>query len=395
MRVSLLSCDLLQLPPELREVARDEESLLHSLTQHGLQPQWVEWGSEEALVQASGTTVTLIRSTWNYSDSVQKKDEFVTWLKRLSKGVGKGVSEWGSEGVSDTSTSPCINTPTPSLHHSPTRSTTILMNSVELIEWNTDKHYLLQLQHSGVPIVPTRVVHRGEATPDLCALATHWHTHTLIIKPIVGASARGLSKHTLRDTLTHSDYNSSDCDENYSSTAVAHASECVEEVAECDGAALVQPFLPEIMNGELSIVCINRVPMGAVLKSPAVGDYRVQEEWGGTYTVRELTPTMVKAATRVLDAFPSGEVLYARLDFVAVGVESLFAVACEGHSEVCEDKCDCVDDTTVTYLLMEAECVEPELFFTLLPQVSDAIAKRVAEVARAATIAPITHSVET
>jgi glutathione synthase/RimK-type ligase-like ATP-grasp enzyme len=309
--VSLLTAPLSSLHEELRAIARNEPVFLEALRSEGVDPRWCEWGdSEDQLIQAQNTPVVLIRSTWDYSDSRARKDKFVDWLKRL-------VSS----------------------------DQTVLLNGINVIEWNSDKKYLLDLQKAGVKIVPTHFVY-GPGSPDLCTLASTWKAESIVIKPAVGASARGLSKHNVSDEED-----------------LTNALQSISAVAAQDGAALIQPFIAEILNGETSVVCIDSKPMAAVLKVPKNGDFRVQEEWGGKNAVIPLTAHLTAAATRALLAIRAvcgEEVLYTRLDFVKTTGPA-------GDED---------------YLLMEAECIEPDLFFNLCPDVAHAMAERVAAAAR-------------
>jgi glutathione synthase/RimK-type ligase-like ATP-grasp enzyme len=304
VQVSLLSCASTALPECLREHARDEKVLISALKEQGLEIQWTEWGSDSELEKSQITPIVLIRSTWDYSDSLEKKNQFISWLKALDS------------------------------------SRTKLLNNVGIIEWNSDKKYLIELEQAGIPIVPTLLIEKGQLIPNIRTIANEWNTDTVIIKPAVGASARGLTKHTIN-------FSDSSSTENIENDIIS--------VSNDDGAALLQPFLPSILKGEISIICINNKPLGGILKVPKSGDFRVQEEWGGKNIVLELNNDMILSANKVLNAIPNNnDLLYARLDFVEVPPVD------EGG--------------TVNYLLMEAECIEPDLFFNLLPNAAKEIA---------------------
>jgi glutathione synthase/RimK-type ligase-like ATP-grasp enzyme len=101
---------------------------------------------------------------------------------------------------------------------------------------------------------------------------------------------------------------------------------------------MVQPYLQEITTqGEWSLIFFGGAFSHAVIKRPARGDFRVQAEHGGT-VVRAAPPDHVlHAATAAIAALPI-KPLYARID----GVER-----------------------SGKLLLMEAECVDPYLYFEL------------------------------
>ena len=87
----------------------------------------------------------------------------------------------------------------------------------------------------------------------------------------------------------------------------------------------------------------------AVLKTPAAGDFRVQERHGGRNSGHEPSAAELRAAEAALAAVPGGEaLLYARVDLIG------------GNSDP---------------LVMELELIEPHLFLTL----SDGAAGRLAD----------------
>jgi glutathione synthase/RimK-type ligase-like ATP-grasp enzyme len=117
---------------------------------------------------------------------------------------------------------------------------------------------------------------------------------------------------------------------------------------------LVQPFLPDIVHGELSFIFIDGVFSHAVKKVPPSGEWRVQEFHGGLVEPIDVSDDSVMQAAAMLEqATPS--TLYARVDCVVV-------------------------DGRLT--LMELELVEPELFFRFEPEAAtrfaDALARRLA-----------------
>jgi glutathione synthase/RimK-type ligase-like ATP-grasp enzyme len=103
--------------------------------------------------------------------------------------------------------------------------------------------------------------------------------------------------------------------------------------------ALVQPYLPDIERGEMSLVFLGGQYSHAVLKRPRAGDFRVQTDFGGTVEPIRPEEHVVAAASRVLAAAP-GQTLYARVDLCLVN----------GRAQ-----------------LMELELLEPALFFAHEP----------------------------
>jgi glutathione synthase/RimK-type ligase-like ATP-grasp enzyme len=196
-----------------------------------------------------------------------------------------------------------------------TGAATRLLNPAGLIEWNLHKRYLAELADRGVPSVPTTVLGPGSsAAARAAALATDGD---VVIKPAISGGAMGTLRLEAR-----------------SDAAREHLAGLLRE-----GDALVQPYLPEVEDGEVSLVLFAGEPSHAVRKRPAAGDFRVQEEHGGVVLPHEPTAAELEVARGVLDALPWAPA-YARIDLVT---------------------------TADGPLLMEAELIEPELFLRAEP----------------------------
>jgi hypothetical protein len=139
-------------------------------------------------------------------------------------------------------------------------SGTPLHNPVAVAEWNLAKTYLLHLERAGVPIVPTRIG-RVPSRDALCALAMEFGAEEMVLKPVIGANADGAFR--LRAPFDD---------------ARAHEAVACYREREC----LAQPFLRSIVEeGEVSLFYFFGELSHAIIKRPAPGDFRVQEEHGG------------------------------------------------------------------------------------------------------------------
>lgn len=196
---------------------------------------------------------------------------------------------------------------------------TRLENSLDLCRWNLAKTYLRDLERRGVEIVPT-VWHAADAplAPSLVDALDDLGVDEIVVKPVIGANAD--RTHRLgRETGGES-------------TGDRAAAE-----ADLTGRpAMIQPFLRAIVDeGEYSLFAFDGELSHAVLKTPASGDFRVQEEHGGR--IRGVSPEsdLVAAGETVLTALDETP-LYLRADFVR-------------HRG--------------RFLLMELELIEPSLYF--------------------------------
>ncbi len=205
-----------------------------------------------------------------------------------------------------------------------------LRNSPALVQWSVDKRYLLDLDARGIAIVPTIWVSaaEGSAAPDLDALiAAQGWTEGAVVKPAISATAHQTWLVEPR-------------------RASEHQARFEALLAASPTGVMVQPFLPEIRDGEWSLIFLGGEFSHAVVKRPADGDFRVQHDFGGTVERREPEPSLIEDARAVLHAAARAtdtrveEILYARVDGI-------------------------VRDAKL--LLMELEVIEPTLFFSHAP----------------------------
>lgn len=198
-----------------------------------------------------------------------------------------------------------------------------LFNPPGMIAWNTRKTYLNELTAAGLPIVPSRF---GAANADTVAAAfAAFDCPELVVKPQVSAGA------WLTQRLRPGDP--------------------VEPIAD----AILQPFLPAVGDeGELSFLFIGGCFSHAVRKVAAAGDFRIQPQFGGSFSAFAPEPADLALAQRVIAALP-GEPLYARVDLIRLP---------DG-----------------TRALMEVEVIEPDLYVDQNPAVpallADALLARI------------------
>ncbi len=168
-----------------------------------------------------------------------------------------------------------------------------VLNPVPVVRWNARKDYLLELAAGGVAVVPTRILAPGE-DPMPGRWAAAFETPEVVVKPAVGASAHGVVRTRLD---------------------APGAGEWLRTAAS-GGPILIQPFRQEVRErGEWSAVFIDGEYSHAVLKRPAEGDFRVQEELGG-HAVPGEAPEAIRTLGRAALTGAPGRTLYARVDAV-------------------------------------------------------------------------------
>lgn len=161
-------------------------------------------------------------------------------------------------------------------------------NPVPLLRWNGDKSYLEELADKGVDSVPSMTVAELDA-PHLAEARVHFGCDTLVVKPLVSASAYGTFRLTPADPVP-------------------------EEVR--GWRMLVQPWLEAIVDsGEWSLIFFDGAFSHAVAKVPTSGEFRVQPEFGGIIQRCDPPEGSVALAEAALAAAPARST-YARVDIV-------------------------------------------------------------------------------
>lgn len=168
---------------------------------------------------------------------------------------------------------------------------TRFLNPLEVLRWNTDKRYLLELERRGVAIVPTRF-HEALDEAALAGARAAFGTADLVVKPPVSAGSD--DTWLLRD-----------------------AAPCPE--ATLGQAMLVQPMMPAIAHeGEYSLFWLAGEFAHAILKRPKSGDFRVQGQFGGQSQAVVPPAAARDLALATLQAIDA-DLLYARIDMVGDG----------------------------------------------------------------------------
>lgn len=268
-------------------VMKEDRLVMEALERLGLKTQKVAWS--DSSFNWSNTKIALFRTTWDYAE---KFTEFSDWLMDVS-------------------------------------IKTKLVNDYETIVWNLDKHYLNDLKRAGVNIVETCFLEPGE-TRTLQEIHDELGWDMTVLKPCISASAK--------DTYKLSPDNIADHQKRYA--------ELVQ-----DESMMLQPFQQDILDrGELSLMLIGGEYTHAVLKVAKPGDFRVQDDFGGT--VQDYTPTQAEidlaiAAIKACEYTP----LYARVDIV--------------------------NDNSGNPAISELELVEPEMWFRKNEKAADMLAEQI------------------
>ena len=192
---------------------------------------------------------------------------------------------------------------------------TLMIHSLELVKWNADKTYLQKIGNDLIKKIPT-IHFTNFSEKNFKQSFQELDSEHIVFKPLVGAS--GI------DTF------------------------CVQEGEWSDLNSLLgrdvlaQPFMRSIVNrGEYSLICFDHKFSHAVLKVAKSGEFRVQDDHGGTVRPYLPTESEIQAVQSFLDELEESygnHFPYARVD-IAIESSGMY--------------------------LMELEVIEPELFFPL------------------------------
>jgi O-ureido-D-serine cyclo-ligase len=218
-------------------------------------------------------SVAVLRSTWDYVDRI---DEFLAWTDRCSRA-------------------------------------TQLMNPPEVIRWNTDKHYLIDLARSGVPVVPTTFVEpHGDAHEALDRFLTGGEEagsvtvggrqgfDEFVVKPAIGAGSRDAARFGRAEAAR----------------AVAH----LRALLDAGRSTMLQPYLSRVdEQGETAVIYLDGTFSHAARKGPLLraGDALVEGLFAPEeISAREADRSELEVADAAYRAIGSARPVYARIDLI-------------------------------------------------------------------------------
>ena len=243
-----------------RDLDEDLPPLLAALRAAGADVAAIDW--DDASVDWSAWDVAVLRSPWDYS---QRLSEFLAWAERAA-------------------------------------SLTQLLNPLEIVRWNTDKHYLAELERAGIAVVPSRFVEPSDdAAAALAAfLADFAQASEFVVKPCVGAGSRDAQRHGRGDA----------------DPALAH----MTRLLDAGRSVLLQPYLDHVdAHGETALLFFDGVFSHAIRKGPLL--HRGEGATRALFAAEHITPRTPSdaeraLAERTLAQIPGSSLLYARVDLI-------------------------------------------------------------------------------
>ncbi|MBL6810911.1 MAG: hypothetical protein ISQ59_01605 [SAR86 cluster bacterium] len=289
--ITLLTCRAYYKPdnvtPYIQNILLEQELLKSAFEAQGLKVDITYW--DNPTYEWQDTKSVLFRTIWDY---FERFDEFWEWLEQV-------------------------------------KTKTRLINSYELIKWNIDKHYLKDISSWGIETVPTYFADKG-CNMKLHEIAKRNQWKDLVIKPAISASAFKTYKILANEI---------------------QANEKLFNNLVQERNMLVQPYFETITQlGEASLMVFDGKFTHAILKKAQPGDFRVQDDFGGTVHNYIPTKAEINFAEKVFETCKTKPV-YGRVDIVW--------------------------DNDKNFYLSELEIIEPELWIRNYPKCAEKIAEAV------------------
>lgn len=237
----------------INNVLLEDNLLKEALERKGMKVHRTNW--DDPLFDWNITRFAIFRTTWDYFD---RYEEFKEWMRK-------------------------------------TKLKTRFLNSEALVDWNIDKRYLEELEAKGINIPPTIFIEIGERR-SLIKIASQLNWHEFILKPTVS----GAGRHTYRFKL--------------------HEAEKLENIFReliKNEEMMLQEFQKNVpTNGEIAFMIFGGKFSHAVLKKAKSGDFRVQDDFGGTVHHYHATESEIHFAEQVIRLIAPTPV-YARVDVIS------------------------------------------------------------------------------
>ncbi|KAB8264804.1 pyridoxal phosphate-dependent transferase [Aspergillus pseudonomiae] len=211
-----------------------------------------------------------------------------------------------------------------------------MVNPIELVQWNMDKKYLLEMYATGFDIPKMGMI---EAKQFDSVSALHRRliefqsSGPVVLKPAISASSNNTTLICDVSTLSKED--------------TRHLQSCID--GRLGSSIVLQEFEPSISAGEYSFIFVGESLSHVVLKSPRSGEFRCQPSFGGELgriPMEEIQETTLSVVQSIFDTLKdrfgiatTGKLGYMRVDGL-----------------VTKDR---------PFILMEIEAIEPCLYFEM------------------------------
>ena len=262
-----------KIDPYIENVLKEDRLVMEGLEKLNLRTIKKDWNDTN--FNWSSTKSAIFRSTWDYFDQFSN---FRNWLDLV-------------------------------------KDQCYLINPYQQINWNLDKHYLIDLQKLDLPIVESVFVSK-KTNLKLETISKSKNWKDIVIKPTISGAAR------------HTYLLKNDEIKNFQEKWLSLTS--MEDF-------MVQEFQNNILSsGEIAVMLFGGKYSHSVLKKAKKGDFRVQDDFGGS--VEKINPSLeiIQLAEKTIKSLKTIPI-YARVDIIF--------------------------DNNNRPVISELELIEPELWF--------------------------------
>ena len=241
-----------KIDPYIQNVLKEDRLVMDGVEKLNLRTIKKDWNDTN--FNWSSTKSAIFRSTWDYFDQFSN---FRNWLELVKE--------------------QCY-----------------LINPYEQINWNLDKHYLLDLQKLDLPIVESVFVSKKtQLNLETISKSKNWKD--IVIKPTISGAARH-TYHLKNDEIKkfQDKWLSLTNDEDF----------------------MVQEFQKNILStGEIAVMLFGGEYSHSVLKKAKKGDFRVQDDFGGSVEIINPSLEIIELAEKTVKSLKTMP-LYARVDII-------------------------------------------------------------------------------
>lgn len=262
-----------KIDPYIQNVLKEDGLLMDGLEKLNLKTIKKDWNDHN--FNWSSTKSAIFRSTWDYFDQFSN---FRNWLDIV-------------------------------------KDQCFLINPYKQINWNLDKHYLLDLQKKDLPIVESVFVSK-KSQLDLETISKSKNWKNIVVKPTISGAARH-TYHLKNNEIKkfQNKWLSLTNNEDF----------------------MVQEFQKNILSsGEIAVMLFGGKYSHSVLKKAKKGDFRVQDDFGGSVEIINPSLEIIDLAEKTVKSLKTMP-LYARVDIIL--------------------------DNGNNPVISELELIEPELWF--------------------------------
>ena len=272
---------------KVQGVLKEDALLIDALGSKGVFCSRESWTDPN--FNPSDWDAVIIRSAWDYTENIKG---FLSWCEKVSL-------------------------------------ETLLFHSFDLVKWNISKTYLIEMFNKGVQTIPS--IHlSGEKTFNFSQTLKDVGVKEWVLKPVISAGSRGTYR--------------------ISTSKMEEVEDLVRQYLVRED-MMLQPFISSVeSHGELSLIYFDGQFSHAALKKAKRGDFRVQEQWGGSIHKYAPKAKQIEWGEKILSYAPETP-LYARVDALFTESGGL--------------------------ILIELELIEPDLFLRNDSKASGLFAKAI------------------